>query len=399
MSVQFPILKLKKNEDRRIKAGHLWVFSNEIETKETPFDVFEAGQLVNLCSNNGKSLGIAYVNPSSLICARIMSRDPKYPPSQSLLVHRIKMALSLRERLFDKPYYRLIFGEGDFLPGLVVDRYGDVLVVQMTTAGMEAMKQEVIVALEKVLKPKNILLRNDSSSREREGLPLYQETVLGHEIDSVYLEDMGVKYQVPIQTGQKTGWYYDQRMNRQALTGLVKDQRVLDVFSYIGAWGVKAAVEGAREVICIDSSAQALEHVGNNAELNNVADRMSGIKGDAFQAMKELREEKEKFDVVIVDPPAFIKRKKDFKAGREAYRRLNQLAIQLLSKDGILVSGSCSHHLPRKELQNVMLQSARHLDRNMQILIQGYQGPDHPVHPAIPETEYLKAIFARVIPA
>ena len=375
MSVQFPVLKLKKNEDRRIKAGHLWVFSNEIETKETPFDVFEPGQLVNLCSNNGKSLGIAYINPASLICARIMSRDPKHPPSQSLLVHRIKVALSLRERLFDKPYYRLVFGEGDFLPGLVVDRYGDVLVVQM------------------------ILLRNDSSSREREGLPLYQETVLGDEIDSVYLEDMGVKYQAPIQTGQKTGWYYDQRMNRQALTGLVKDQRVLDVFSYIGAWGVKAAVEGAKEVVCIDASAQALEHVGNNAELNNVADRMSGIKGDAFQAMKGLREEREKFDVVIVDPPAFIKRKKDFKAGREAYRRLNQLAIQLLSKDGILVSGSCSHHLPRKELQNIMLQSARHLDRNMQILIQGYQGPDHPVHPAIPETEYLKAIFARVIPA
>ena len=399
MSTQFPVLKLKKNEDRRIKAGHLWVFSNEINTKETPFDVFDAGQLVNICSHNGKSLGIAYVNPGSLICARMMSRDPKHPPSQSLLVHRIKVALSLRERLFDKPYYRLVFGESDFLPGLVVDRYGDVLVVQLTTAGMEVMKQEVVMALEKVLKPKNILLRNDSSAREREGLPLYQETVLGDDIDSVYLEDMGVKYQAPIRSGQKTGWYYDQRMNRQALTGLVKGQRVLDVFSYIGAWGVKAAVEGATEVVCIDASAQALEHVGNNAELNNVADRMSGIKGDAFEAMKGLREEREKFDVVIVDPPAFIKRKKDFKAGREAYRRLNQMAIQLLSKDGILVSGSCSHHLPRKELQGLMLQSARHLDRNMQILIQGYQGPDHPVHPAIPETEYLKAIFARVIPA
>ncbi|MCW8854352.1 MAG: class I SAM-dependent rRNA methyltransferase [Gammaproteobacteria bacterium] len=397
--MQFPVLKLKKNEDRRIKAGHLWVFSNEINTKETPFEVFDAGQLVNVCSHNGKSLGIAYINPASLICARMMSRDPKHPPSQSLLVHRIKVALSLRERLFDKPYYRLVFGESDFLPGLVVDRYGDVLVVQLTTAGMEVMKQEVVMALEKVLKPKNILLRNDSSAREREGLPLYQETALGDEIDSVYLEDMGVKYQAPIKTGQKTGWYYDQRMNRQALTGLVKGQRVLDVFSYIGAWGVKAAVEGATEVVCIDASAQALEHVGNNAELNSVADRMSGIKGDAFEAMKGLREEREKFDVVIVDPPAFIKRKKDFKAGREAYRRLNQMAIQLLSKDGILVSGSCSHHLPRKELQGLMLQSARHLDRNMQILIQGYQGPDHPVHPAIPETEYLKAIFARVIPA
>lgn len=399
MSSQFPVLKLRKNEDRRIKAGHLWIFSNEINTKETPFDTFDAGELVDVRSHNNKSLGIAYVNPASLICARMMSRDPKHPPGQSLLVHRIKVALSLRERFFEKPCYRLVFGESDFLPGLVVDRYGDVLVVQITTAGMEVMKQEIIMALEKVVRPKNILLRNDSSAREREGLPLYQETVLGNELDSVELEDMGVKYQAPIQSGQKTGWYYDQRMNRQALTGLVKGQRVLDVFSYIGAWGVKAAVEGASEVICVDASAQALEHVGVNAELNNVVDRMSGIQGDAFKVMKELREEREKFDLVIVDPPAFIKRKKDFKEGREAYRRLNQLAIQLLSKDGILVSGSCSHHLPRQELQKLMLQASRHLDRNMQILIQGYQGPDHPVHPAIPETEYLKAIFARVIPA
>jgi len=167
MSVQFPVLKLKKNEDRRIKAGHLWVFSNEIETKETPFDVFEAGQLVNLCSNNGKSLGIAYINPASLICARIMSRDPRHPPSQSLLVHRIKVALSLRERLFDKPYYRLVFGEGDFLPGLVVDRYGDVLVVQITTAGMEAMKHDAVMALAQVIKPTNLPIRNASSASER----------------------------------------------------------------------------------------------------------------------------------------------------------------------------------------------------------------------------------------
>lgn len=237
MSSQFPVLKLRKNEDRRIKAGHLWIFSNEINTKETPFDTFDAGELVDVRSHNNKSLGIAYVNPASLICARMMSRDPKHPPGQSLLVHRIKVALSLRERFFEKPCYRLVFGESDFLPGLVVDRYGDVLVVQITTAGMEVMKQEIIMALEKVVRPKNILLRNDSSAREREGLPLYQETVLGNELDSVELEDMGVKYQAPIQSGQKTGWYYDQRMNRQALTGLVKGSGCL-MYSVISVPGV-----------------------------------------------------------------------------------------------------------------------------------------------------------------
>jgi 23S rRNA (cytosine1962-C5)-methyltransferase len=398
MNMSFSPLKLNKNEDRRIRAGHLWVFSNEVNSKDSPFDQFEPGQLVDVQASNGKSLGIAYINPNSLICARILTRDPKYPPDQSLFVHRIKVALSLRQRFFAKPYYRLIFGEGDFLPGLVVDRFNDVLVVQITTLGMEVMKDDIIAALVKVIKPASILLRNDSSAREREGLDSYVVSALGEVPDRVVVEDMGVRYEAPIHSGQKTGWYYDQRMNRAALAGIVKNKRVLDVFSYIGAWGVKAAVEGASEVVCIDSSATALEMVGVNAALNNVDDRMSGLQGDAFQAMKDLREEREKFDLVIIDPPAFIKRKKDFKNGREAYHRINKLAIQLLNKDGILVSASCSHHLSRNELQKTMLQSARHLDRNMQILIQGYQGPDHPVHPAIPETEYLKAIFARILP-
>lgn len=395
----YPALKLKKNEDRRIRAGHLWVFSNEVNTKETPFEQYQPGQLVDVQASNGKSLGLAYVNPASLICARMMSRDPKYPPDQSLLVHRIKVALSLRETYFDKPYYRLVYGESDFLPGLVVDRYGEILVVQITTAGMEVMKNEIVAALDKVLRPSGILLRNNSSAREREGLPLYVEAVLGDVPEVVQLEDSGVVYQTSVHTGQKTGWYYDQRLNREALAHFVKGKRVLDVFSYIGAWGVKAAVEGAKEVICVDASASALEQVGINAELNNVADRMSGLQGDAFDVLKSLRLDKERFDVVVVDPPAFIKRKKDYKEGREAYRRINQLAMQVLAKDGILVAGSCSHHMPRQELQKTLLQSARHLDRNMQVLLQGYQGPDHPVHPAIPETEYLKTIFSRIIPA
>lgn len=395
----YPVLKLKKNEERRLRAGHLWVFSNEVNTRDTPFDQFEPGQVVDVQASNGKPLGLAYVNPASLICARMMSRDPKYPPDQSLLVHRIKVALSLRETYFDKPYYRLVYGESDFLPGLVVDRFGSILVVQITTAGMEVMKDEIIAALDKVIRPTGILLRNDSSAREREGLPSYIEVVLGDVPNEVEVEDGGVKYQAAIHSGQKTGWYYDQRLNREALGHFVKGKRVLDVFSYIGAWGIKAAVAGAEEVICVDASASALEQVGLNAELNNVADRMSGLQGDAFDVLKSLRLDKERFDVVVVDPPAFIKRKKDFKQGREAYRRINQLAMQVLSKDGVLVAGSCSHHMPRHELQKMLLQSARHLDRNMQVLLQGYQGPDHPVHPAIPETEYLKAIFCRIIPA
>jgi 23S rRNA (cytosine1962-C5)-methyltransferase len=394
--IDCPVIKLKKDEDRRIRAGHLWIFSNEIDVASTPISTMPPGTMVAVNTHNGKFLAYGYLNPASLISIRILGRDQDYYPNESLLVHRIKIALSLRQRLFPLPYYRLIFGESDFLPGLVVDRYGDYLVVQITTAGMESLKDSVIAALEKVLHPKAILLRNDSSAREMEGLASYIESVVGEMPEEIELEDMGVKYRVSVLQGQKTGWFYDQRMNRKFLGDVVKNARVLDVFSYVGAWGIKAAVEGASAVVCVDASANALSYVQQNAQLNKVENKVSSLQGDAFDVMKGLRVDKEKFDVVIVDPPAFIKRKKDLRNGLEAYSRLNQLAIQLLEKDGILVSGSCSHHLSRHELQKLMLQSARHNDRNMQLIYQGYQGPDHPIHPAIPETEYLKAIFARV---
>ena len=394
--VECPVIKLKKDEDRRIRAGHLWVFSNEIDVAVTPIAKLEPGVVVAVHTHAGKFLAYGYINPASLISIRILGRDPDYVPNESLLVHRIKVALSLRERLFAQPYYRLIFGESDFLPGLVVDRYGNLLVVQINTAGMERMKEDIIAALEKVLRPEAILLRNDSGARELEGLGSYVEVAVGSIPDEVDVHDMGVHYRMSVLQGQKTGWYYDQRMNRRFLGDVVKGARVLDVFSYVGAWGIKAAVAGAESVVCVDTSAQALSFVTQNAQLNKVDNRVSILQGDAFDVMKSMRAEKEKFDVVVIDPPAFIKRKKDYKNGLEAYSRLNQLAIQLLEKDGLLVSGSCSHHLPRHDMQKLMLQSARHNDRNMQILYQGYQAPDHPIHPAIPETDYLKAIFARV---
>ncbi|MEO6696927.1 MAG: class I SAM-dependent rRNA methyltransferase [Gammaproteobacteria bacterium] len=389
-------LRLKKNEERRLRAGHLWVFSNEVDVAHTPLTAFEPGQLVSIEASNGALLGSGYVNPHSLICARLVSRDPHYVLDQSLLVHRLNIALALRERLYDKPYYRLVFGEGDGLPGLVVDRFGDVLVAQLTTAGMERVKTEVVAALQKVIKPRAIVLRNDTSSRALEGLPNYIETVLGEVPDLVRLEENGVLFETPVLTGQKTGWFYDHRMNRARMQRYVKDRRVLDVFSYSGGWGVQAAAAGAREVVCVDSSQTALEQLRHNAALNGVTERVTGLHSDAFDALKTLRAEHQKFDVVILDPPAFIKRKKDIKQGLQAYYQLNQLSMQVLAKDAILVSASCSYHLERGVLQDILLQTSRHLDRNLQILEQGHQGPDHPIHPAISEMEYLKAIFAHV---
>lgn len=395
----FPSLRLKKAEERRLRAGHLWVFSNEVDTVATPLKNFEAGQVVVIAAHNGKALGTGYVNPHSLICARLVSRDPAHPLSPSLLVHRLKVALSLRERLYGQPFYRLVYGEADGLPGLVIDRFDTVCVVQITTAGMERLKNAVLAALEKVLKPSAVLWRNDSPVRELEGLDSYVETALGEVPETVIVEENATRFQVPLHAGQKTGWFFDQRDNRARLGKYARGCGVLDVFSYVGGWGIQAAVHGARDVLCVDASATAMDYLRANADLNGVAERVNTLRGDAFEVLKSLHEAGERFGVVIVDPPAFVKRKKDLKEGILAYRRLNELAMRLLEKDGIVVSCSCSQHLPRETLVQVLLQASRHLDRSLQILEQGHQAPDHPVHPAIPETDYLKAVFARVLPA
>lgn len=396
---EFAPLRLKKNEERRLRAGHLWVYSNEVDTAITPLQDFEPGQAVIIQAHNGKTLGTGYVNPHSLICARLVSRDPEHPWSPSLLVHRLKVALALRERLYSKSFYRLVYGEADGLPGLVVDRFDDVYVVQISTAGMERLKDDIIAALDKVMRPAGILWRNDSPMRTLEGLDSYVETAVGQVPETLIVEEDGARLRVPLLTGQKTGWFFDQRDNRTRLARYVPGRRVLDMFSYIGAWGVRAALHGAEEVLCVDSSGPALELAAANAGLNGVAQRFHTRQGDAFAVLKSLREARERFDVVILDPPAFIKRKKDLKEGTQAYRRLNEMAMQVLNKDGILISCSCSHHLPRETLNQLLLQAARHLDRSMQILEQGHQSPDHPLHPAIPETGYLKACYARVLPA
>ena len=397
--MSLPSLRLKANAERRLRAGHLWVYSNEVDVAATPLSLFQPGDQAILEMSNGKPLGIVAISPQNLICARLISRDVKHPLDKSLLVHRINVALSLRERLFDAPCYRLVYGDSDLLPGLVVDRFGDHLVVQLASAAMERHKDAVVEALVQVLQPRGILFKNDSSARDAEGLTRYVETAFGVVPDWVALEENGVKFEAPVQGGQKTGWFFDHRLNRARLAPYVKGKRVLDLFSYVGGWGVQAAVFGASEVMCVDGSALALDGVERNAALNGVAEKMICGEGDVFEVLKELKGAEERFDVIVADPPAFIKRKKDLKNGEAAYRRLNEQAMRLLNKDGILVSASCSMHLPEDDLQNILLQSARHLDRHIQLLERGGQGPDHPVHPAIAETRYIKSLTCRVLPS
>jgi 23S rRNA (cytosine1962-C5)-methyltransferase len=390
-----PELRLKPREDRRLVAGHLWVFSNEVDTARTPLTAFAPGALCRVIGDRERFLGYAYVNPHALICARILGRDGRYPPGSSLLVHRLQVALALRQRLYAAPFYRLAYGESDGLPGLVLDRYGDVVVGQVGTAGMEALRGDVVAALEKVIAPRSVVWKNDSAARELEGLPSYVETALGDAVDHAWVEENGVRFRVPIGSGQKTGWFYDQASNRRAFLKYVAGARVLDVFSYLGAWGLAAARAGATDVTCVDSSAPALELLEATAAANDLAVRT--LRDDAFDALASLREARERYDVIVVDPPAFIKRRRDIPKGQAAYRKLNQLAMQLLPRDGILVSCSCSHHLAQDELIGTVQQAARHVDRFAQIVEVGGHAPDHPLHPAIPESRYLKALFCRVV--
>lgn len=391
-------LLLNQGAERRLRAGHIWIYSNEVDNKRSPLKQFEPGEQVLVEASNGKSLGVAYVNPNTLICGRIISRSTKYRLDRSLLVHRLNIALSLREACFDKPCYRLVYGDSDGLPGLVIDRFYDVFVVQISTAGMETVVEDIVSALNKVFTPAAIVLRCDGKMRATEGMESYIEVVQGSVDELCPLEENGVSLLAPVLTGQKTGWFYDHRNNRAAMQRHCDGKRVLDLFSYVGGWGVQALAAGASEVTCVDASETALEVALENARVNAAEDRFIGLQGDAFDTCKALIQEKEKFDVVVVDPPAFIQRRKDIKNGERAYARINNLAMRLLDKGGILVSASCSMHLQRERLVDIIRSNARELDRSAQIFDQGHQGADHPVHPAIPETDYLKSFCVRVLP-
>jgi 23S rRNA (cytosine1962-C5)-methyltransferase len=391
-----PEIYLKKNEDKRLRRGHLWIFSNEVDIHRSPLEQFTAGDLVQVKSDDGKVLGTAYINPQTLICARLLSRKANLKYGVNFFKERLTTALALREKLFAKPYYRLIFGESDGLPGLVIDRFGPVLSVQITTAGIDRRKEPLFAALIELLDPVAIILKNDNSQRQLEGLSLESEPVYGKLPDTLIIEENGAQFKIDIMEGQKTGWFYDHRSSRAQLASMAKNQRVLDLFSYTGAWGIPAALAGALEVTCVDASESALSLAGENATLNQVQDKMHFVHSDVFEFLKLARLNNQLYDIIVLDPPALIKRKKDFKQGYEAYRRLNQLALQILSKNGILISASCSHHLSRENLHEILRSSGRHIDRHLIFFAEGGQGPDHPIDPAVPETEYLKTFFCNI---
>jgi 23S rRNA (cytosine1962-C5)-methyltransferase len=387
--MQLQNLYLKPREEKRLLAGHLWIYSNEIDVKKSPLSQFQSGELVLVKTNNNKDFGVAYINPHNLLCARLLTRQEQ-TIDKIFFEHRIKQAQKLRSCCFSKPFYRAVFGESDFLPGLIVDRFADTLVVQITTFGMENLKTMIIDALIAVFNPKNILLRNDIASRELEGLPLNIETIYGESPQEIIMEEHNTKFYVPLITGQKTGWFYDQRQNRSRLQNYVNHKKVLDVFSYIGGWGIQAACFGAEQVCCVDCSQLAIDYIKRNTELNNVTKRVTTINDDAFNALNNLQNTQQKFDVIILDPPAFIKKRKDIINGTQAYLRLHEMALRLLSRDGIVFTSSCSMLLARDALLDIVRKAGWASHRKLKIIEHLHQAQDHPIHPAITETEYLK---------
>ncbi|MSP53213.1 MAG: class I SAM-dependent rRNA methyltransferase [Gammaproteobacteria bacterium] len=388
-----PTLRLQKNQDRRLQAGHLWIYNNEINNTLTPLTSFTPGELVQVEASNGKPLGIAYVNPKTLLCGRLLTRDPNETIDTDFFIRRIQAALTLRQKLFAKPYYRLVYGESDGLPGLIMDQFGETLVGQINTAGMDLLVPHLLAALQEVIKPKNILWRNDSSYRVVEGLTEGVTIGLGTPPELCRLEENDCLFDADIWHGQKTGWYYDHRFARARLAHYVKDKTVLDLFSYTGAFGVQMAKAGASHVTCVDSSGTALKLLAHNAQLNKVESKITTLDSDVFTALADLKNQNKKFDVIIADPPAFIKRKKDSAAGTQAYLRVNELAASLLAENGVLLSASCSMHLSRDELLDVIRRASLKTGRSLTVLEQLHQAPDHPVDPAIEETNYLKGFI------
>ena len=395
MGLTRPVIRLRPKEGRRVRAGAPWAFSNEI-VMDAAAKALSPGTLVRLQQADGTPLGAGYFNPKSLIAVRLLSADPNAEIGEAFFADKFKQALALRESLFDKPYYRLVHAEGDFLPGLVIDRFGDTVAVQVTTAGMEQLLEPVLAALDDVIAPANVVLRNDAPSRALEGLDTYVRAAKGNPPARLTIEENGARYFADVMGGQKSGWYYDQRDNRAFMAKLAKDARVLDAYCYTGGFGILAAMHGARDVVGVDSSEPALALAGEAARENGVADIFQLKKADVFEELERLNASGEKFELVICDPPPFVRARKDLEPGAKAYRKLARLAAGVVAPGGFLMLCSCSHNMP---LERFGLENAAGISRAGRpatLIRSAGTGPDHPVHPMLPETAYLKALAYRL---
>jgi 23S rRNA (cytosine1962-C5)-methyltransferase len=390
-----PTVTLKGGEHRRVVAGHPWVFSNEV-IMDARAKALTPGILVTVAAYDGRALGTFMFNPHSLIAGRLLSRDPAATIDRHSLGERLERARALRDRLFGQTFYRLVHAEADDLPGLVIDRFGDRLVVQVNTAGMELLLPELLAAFDEALRPAAVMLRNDSAARALEGLESYTRWTKGGAEGPVKLVENGVHFLADLGEGQKTGWFFDQRENRAGVARLAGGARVLDLYCYTGGFAVQAAAGGATSVLGVDRSEAALALATRSAALNGVAERCRFERGDAFGTLEALAGRGERFDIVIADPPAFVKSKKELNQAARGYRKLARLAAALVTPGGFLFIASCSHHMTTENFGEQVARGIGEAGRSGRILRASGAGPDHPVHPFLPETAYLKALLLQI---
>jgi len=392
-----PSIRLDDRSARRVKMGYPWVFRSEVlNMKEA--EAYTPGQIVDFTREKGDFLARGFFNPKPQLCGRILTQKSDVKIEKFFIYHHVESAIVYRDKLYGQPYYRLIHAESDGLPGLIVDRFGDVLVCQVNTAGMEALFPFVESALKSLLKPKAIVLRNDTPYREQEGLEQKVSVCYGELPDKIVeIHDGVAKFYADVLEGQKTGWFFDQRENRRWAANLSRDGSFLDVFCHTGGFGVMAALTGAQNVTFIDSSSEALMMVDKNTELNGVSAKCQVIEGAAFDMMEKLPHMGRRYDVVCVDPPPFIKSKKDIGPGMKGYQKLARLAAPLVERNGFLFFASCSYNAELRQLTEVVSSGIAASGRPFQLIKTAGASPDHPIHPLLPETGYLKALTFRFL--
>jgi len=386
-----PAVTLLPAGHRRAEGGHPWIYSNEVQM-DASAKALPPGGLVTVKRADGRPLGVAMFNPHTLLAARLLDRDAARPIGRRFLLRRLERALKLREQLYRAPYYRLVHAEADGLPGLVVDRFGAVFVVQSNAAGMEALQPLVVEVLATFFKPDAIVLRNDSPARVLEGLAQEVWVALGNIEGPVVVEENGVSFGADLLAGQKTGWFFDQRDNRAFVGGLARGARVVDLYCYSGGFAVQAARGGAASVLGIDRSEGALALAAAAAERNGVDALCEFRRAEVFAEAASLAAAGERFDVVIADPPAFARSRRDVPAALRGYRKLARLAASLATPGGIVFLASCSHNVAPADFTEAARRGLADAGRTGKVLREAGAGPDHPVHMALPESAYLKSL-------
>jgi len=386
-------LRLKKGCEAAVRGGVPWIYAGDLIDSSEPL-LAPPGSLVSIETHKGQRVGTGYFNSKSPIACRVLTLSAEKIDT-AFFKSRIEKALAKREAIIGVPYYRLAHAEADYLPGLLMDRFGDLLAVQVGTAGMELLQPLWMAALEEVLKPAAIVLRNDTGARKIEGLKQEVSVIKGSVPELVEVLENRFSYRADILRGQKTGWFYDQRDNRKMIADMSAGKTLLDVFSHSGGFALLAAKAGA-EVTLVDSSALALTLAKKAAEVNGVADKCGWIQRDAFEAMQKLADEGKRYDIVLVDPPAFVKSKKDLEAGMKGYEKMSRMAAGLVTPGGLMFAASCSHHATRSRFNQAVLSGVKKAGMTATIMKQTGAAPDHPAHPHLPQSEYLKGLLLKV---